>query len=211
MAQKNNNKSKRGFTIIEVVLVLAIAGLIFLMVFIALPALQRSQRDTQRRNDYSMLSTAVTSYITNNGGRVSKLTDSTSGVKTSKMKKDGEGKVVSGGELDSTKWINAEGTDPNGYPYNLYACKFSSWSAASSACGTGDDTVSSSGGKIPTTDSDNQGSEVFIITGANCDGSDSAGNSAPKADTGIRAYVIYGHLEGSGTYCQDNNRTGNDS
>ena len=38
-----------GFTIIEVVLVLAIAGLIFLMVFIALPTLQRSQRDTQRR------------------------------------------------------------------------------------------------------------------------------------------------------------------
>ena len=36
----------RGFTIIEVVLVLAIAALIFLMVFIALPALQASQRDT---------------------------------------------------------------------------------------------------------------------------------------------------------------------
>ena len=30
--------NKKGFTIIEVVLVLAIAGLIFLMVFIALPA-----------------------------------------------------------------------------------------------------------------------------------------------------------------------------
>ena len=38
-------KNKKGFTIIEVVLVLAIAGLIFLMVFIALPALQRSQRN----------------------------------------------------------------------------------------------------------------------------------------------------------------------
>ncbi|MBP6924997.1 type II secretion system protein [Candidatus Saccharibacteria bacterium] len=34
-----NNQTKKGFTIIEVVLVLAIAGLIFLMVFIALPAL----------------------------------------------------------------------------------------------------------------------------------------------------------------------------
>ena len=43
------NKDKNGFTIIEVVLVLAIAGLIFLMVFIALPALQRSQRDTQKK------------------------------------------------------------------------------------------------------------------------------------------------------------------
>ncbi|MBQ3261101.1 type II secretion system protein, partial [Candidatus Saccharibacteria bacterium] len=32
-----NINFKKGFTIIEVVLVLAIAGLIFLMVFIALP------------------------------------------------------------------------------------------------------------------------------------------------------------------------------
>ena len=44
-------KTKKGFTIIEVVLVLAIAGLIFLMVFLALPNLQRSQKDTQRRDD----------------------------------------------------------------------------------------------------------------------------------------------------------------
>ena len=36
---------KKGFTIIEVVLVLAIAGLIFLIVFITLPAMQRGQRD----------------------------------------------------------------------------------------------------------------------------------------------------------------------
>lgn len=57
---------KKGFTIIEVVLVLAIAGLIFLMVFIALPALQRSQRDTQRRNDLSRAQTAVNSYKSNN-------------------------------------------------------------------------------------------------------------------------------------------------
>lgn len=42
---------KNGFTIIEVVLVLAVAGLIFLMVFLALPALQRSQRDTQRKSE----------------------------------------------------------------------------------------------------------------------------------------------------------------
>ena len=38
-------QKEKGFTIIEVVLVLAIAGLIFLMVFIALPQLQRSQRN----------------------------------------------------------------------------------------------------------------------------------------------------------------------
>ena len=47
-------KNKKGFTIIEVVLVLAIAGLIFLMVFLALPALQRSQRNQQYKNNVSM-------------------------------------------------------------------------------------------------------------------------------------------------------------
>ncbi|MBR1939116.1 type II secretion system protein [Candidatus Saccharibacteria bacterium] len=61
-------KQSRGFTIIEVVLVLAIAGLIFLMVFIALPALQRGQRNTQRKNDLSRFVTAVTQYQSNNSG-----------------------------------------------------------------------------------------------------------------------------------------------
>ncbi len=65
-----SSKSKKGFTIIEVVLVLAIAGLIFLMVFIALPALQRSQRNTQRGDDLSRVLTAINSYQSNNNGKV---------------------------------------------------------------------------------------------------------------------------------------------
>ena len=66
----NKHKQKQGFTIIEVVLVLAIAALIFLMVFMALPALQRSQRDTQRKNDMGRLKTAIDSYKANNRGRL---------------------------------------------------------------------------------------------------------------------------------------------
>lgn len=67
MNVQTKNKLK-GFTIIEVVLVLAIAGLIFLMVFIALPALQRNQRDTARKNDVSTIASAVTTYTSNNRG-----------------------------------------------------------------------------------------------------------------------------------------------
>lgn len=70
MLKKNNIKSKKGFTIIEVVLVLAIAGLIFLMVFIALPALQRGQRDTQRRNDMSRFLSQLAQYQANNNSNV---------------------------------------------------------------------------------------------------------------------------------------------
>jgi len=63
----NTTKSK-GFTIIEVVLVLAIAALIFLIVFLAVPALQRSQRDTQRRTDAGRLLTYLSNYQSNNRG-----------------------------------------------------------------------------------------------------------------------------------------------
>ena len=63
-------KTKKGFTIIEVVLVLAIAGLIFMMVFLALPALQRAQRDTQRRDDMARFAAQISQYQTNNRGRV---------------------------------------------------------------------------------------------------------------------------------------------
>ena len=60
-----------GFTIIEVVLVLAIAGLIFLVVFLALPQLQRSQRDSQRQSDVGRLISAVTTYMSNENNGVS--------------------------------------------------------------------------------------------------------------------------------------------
>ena len=73
MLNNKGNKmlnKKYGFTIIEVVLVLAIAGLIFLMVFVALPSLQRSQRDAQRRQDVAKVAAAITQYQSNNGGNI---------------------------------------------------------------------------------------------------------------------------------------------
>lgn len=63
-----NKPKTQGFTIIEVVLVLAIAGLIFLIVFLALPALQRSQRDTQRKQDLSRFMSQLTQYQSNHQG-----------------------------------------------------------------------------------------------------------------------------------------------
>ena len=60
---------QKGFTIIEVVLVLAIAALIFLMVFIALPALQRNQRDAARKDVLGKVASAVTTYQSNSRGQ----------------------------------------------------------------------------------------------------------------------------------------------
>lgn len=70
---KQYQKTKRpekGFTIIEVVLVLAIAGLIFLMVFVALPALQRGQRDAQRKSDLTRISVQMTNYLNSTRGAI---------------------------------------------------------------------------------------------------------------------------------------------
>lgn len=66
----------KGFTIIEVMIVLAIAALILLIVLLAVPALQRNSRNTQRKNDVARLGTTATNVITNNGGSVSALTSS---------------------------------------------------------------------------------------------------------------------------------------
>lgn len=96
-------RKQQGFTIIEVVLVLAIAGLIFLMVFIALPALNRGQRDTQRRNDVSRFSAQVTQYQSNNKGDVPDTFDATSA--TSFI----------------TKYMNNEWKDPTGDNYDFVA------------------------------------------------------------------------------------------
>lgn len=65
---KRKTGATSGFTIIEVMIVLAIAGLIMLIVFLAVPALQRNARNTQRKNDAAAIASAVANYIDNNGG-----------------------------------------------------------------------------------------------------------------------------------------------
>lgn len=81
-------QKERGFTIIEVVLVLAIAALILLMVFLALPALQRGQRDTQRKDDISRLTSAVQNY---QSGARGKLPSDWSTFVAQYMTKNGDG------------------------------------------------------------------------------------------------------------------------
>ena len=66
--KQSNAASGSGFTIIEVLIVLAIAGLILLIVFEAIPALQRSSRNNQRRQDVGAILDAVSHYELNNSG-----------------------------------------------------------------------------------------------------------------------------------------------
>ena len=70
MLHKVKNRKQEGFTIIEVLIVLAIAGLILLIVFLAVPALQRNSRNTSRTNDVARISAAVSDWVGNNQGLV---------------------------------------------------------------------------------------------------------------------------------------------
>jgi type II secretory pathway pseudopilin PulG len=57
-----------GFTIIETLIVLAVAGLILLIVFEAVPALSRSSRNNQRKQDVQLILGAVSHYQLNDSG-----------------------------------------------------------------------------------------------------------------------------------------------
>jgi prepilin-type N-terminal cleavage/methylation domain-containing protein len=83
MSLQQLKKKSEGFTIIEVLIVLAIAGLILLVVFMAVPALQRNSRNTQRKSDISALLGAVSEFTSNNNGKLpTEATDITALSKT---------------------------------------------------------------------------------------------------------------------------------
>lgn len=103
----NATTHKKGFTIIEVVLVLAIAGLIFLMVFVALPALRASQRDGARKNDVGSVSSAVNSYSSNTRGTLPTSSSQLGSFNATTGKWDGYLNAVSG----STTGVNLVGSD----------------------------------------------------------------------------------------------------
>lgn len=73
MLSKLKKPNREGFTIIEVMIVLAIAGLILLIVFLAVPALQRSSRNTSRKSDAGRISAAVNDFVSNNQGALPKI------------------------------------------------------------------------------------------------------------------------------------------
>src|SRR5581483_11604752 len=55
-----------GFTIIEVMIVLAIAAVIMLIVFLAVPSLQRNNRNTQYKSEAGRILAAANEFVTSN-------------------------------------------------------------------------------------------------------------------------------------------------
>ena len=184
--KKGDYCSKRGFTVIEVALVLAIAGLIFLMVFIALPGLRASQRDAERREDVTMLIESIKKYQTNNRGTLPGSSDSN---------------VIGGGGTvivdntssgSDTKWagfyqkyLGDKFTDPNGENYKL----------AVIGCGAAADQPCGSGAQYGDNVFFPNDYKMLVVLQASCSGDQTVGTSNPR-----KLAVVY-KLEGAGTYC----------
>lgn len=63
----------KGFTIVEVLFVLAIGGLILMMVFLAIPAINRWNNNNKRKADVSAILQAVSDYRLQNMGNFPSL------------------------------------------------------------------------------------------------------------------------------------------
>ena len=73
---KKMKSNKAGFTLIEVVLVLAIGGLIFLLAFLAFGQATKNRRDTQRRSDAARVLSEIENQKGDGNGTA--FTDATS-------------------------------------------------------------------------------------------------------------------------------------
>ncbi len=189
------NKRKKGFTLVEVVLVLAIAGLIMVMVLIALPALQRGQRNTQRRRDLSLIVAQMDKWRIHN----SNISVTDNGNKTQAFSKK------NGFCTFYKKYVPADMKDPStGEPY-----KAALWNVkVAYNCITGQ-TFQRNGydetavGRSPNSKwAKMEVGDIQYDDVAMCDGevfNDKMGKSA-----GVHAFAMRIYLEGGSTLCLDN-------
>lgn len=180
---KNQLNTKKGFTIIEVVLVLAIAGLIFLMVFIALPALQRSQKDTQRKNDVGRVVQALQSFQGNNRGKLPSNMEGAEKSVDGAENFDSNIKISSPWKYFYHRYLLTESNDdfrdPKGTPYKLKIV----------------DGVGSGSNDLANTFNE-QAYEMVINTKAKCDG------EQIKDAGGDRNFTVRYRGEGGSVICQ---------
>lgn len=180
--KKSRMSEKSGFTIIEVVLVLAIAGLIFLMVFIALPTLQRSQRDTQRRSDLGRVSSQITSFQTNNGGKlpggdsVSKVEVGSTSVPSCDASDKKSAACFIANYMNGVGASENEFVDPDGTAYGM---NISNYTSGTNYATTFDHVI-------------------YIVKKAKCNG------ETVVESKNARDFAVAYKLEGNGTYCADN-------
>jgi prepilin-type N-terminal cleavage/methylation domain-containing protein len=105
LSKIKNNQS--GFTIVEIMIVMAIIGMMLLAMLLVVPSLRRNARNKQRRDDVGSVISAINEYSTNNSGNLP----------TAANQFSGEAKLsfYSASDIDysTTAVTSAPGTDVN--------------------------------------------------------------------------------------------------
>lgn len=178
---KNLKKREEGFTIIEVMIVLAIAALILVVVLIAIPQLQRNQRNSARKAILTRVKTELDNYSSNNNGAYpTEDANATTGFNMGAGGFPTRYFQCGGGTYDCT--INVD------EPRSTRPMMFTSATtvpgfAVATYAGAGTDLVAF----------------VHYNLGATCNG------EAPDGAGSSRQYAIAVALEGGGSFCLDNN------
>ena len=162
------------------------------MVFIALPALQQAQRNTQRENDLSRFLTAVTDFQSNNNGNLPFTASVQWGVV------DGVTNNFATRYIDSrcgNLTLNAatagncgdQFTDPDGTVYRFAAATGAPWA----------DNAAVTLGAVNPPAFDHT---IYVAVGYNC----GPAEGTVRRGTGPRQIAMFMTLEGGGITCNDN-------
>ena len=197
-------RKTKGFTLIEIVLVLAISGAIFAAIFIALRGVWADERDNERRTDVMTFIRELKNYQTNNArGALPGSTGKDKGILDAgeaidiKFKEDGSSTTNSDTNTE-TSWygfykdyFGTNFADPDGPLYNLRVAKCDA-SADKRCMNSGLDGIASG------TFSNNSFSyTLFVVTEAVCDGEDAKKSLNPR-----NVAVLY-RMEAGGVYCEN--------
>lgn len=190
-------KLTQGFTIIEVMIVLAIAGIIMAIIFLAIPQLQRNARDNGREAAVNRIKAELETYASANTGSYPWSTSQAT-VWWGNASTGFYGTYINGKVSDSANgqpiWAGGDGTAPANF---IFKCAST---AQGSACGQAGKTGSAG--------------NMIIIPGGKCAGSNgsaassgdayaSQANTTPSNTTSVYAMVM--QLDRSSAfYCVDN-------
>ncbi len=149
--------------------------------------MQRSQRDTQRRNDLARVATGITQYQTNNNGKLpyygktdpvdggNKIADICKGAVSTTTATPNNPECFIKNYMNGVNATENEFMDPDGWSYGLTIQDFKDFKGIK--------------------DFDHM---VYIVHHAGCDG------ETVVTSKNARDYAITYKLEGNGTYCADN-------
>ena len=210
-------RNKKGFTIIEIILVLGIAGLILLTVFLVVPSLWASQRDADRRTKMTDYIAALKEYQTNNS-RGALPTGVDSGSNSPVFFSMSEVNVMDVNVKNTWQafvrdYFNSKDfMDPDGKEFLFYVvgCAKEDANGHSATASTGEQCTYSSAHKANGSESYDglktvNGEDtsvnggvnhvIYTVTGATCDG-----DTAVKSSNSRNVAVVY-RLERAGRYC----------